>query len=604
MAQSDTPEDLLLAALRRHAGEAALNARITPMEWVNLAREIGLSDKARNAAIACLRETGLIVYKPESTEIIALTLAGIHSGDRLIRSKPKLTDPMPNSLEDIQYELDYWEIRLQEGQPGSDWWHGVKARIEGLRHRESRFLPGISITNNAIGANSRINQNSIDQSTNAVSGTISGTAEHDPSLLHTGFRKRGETVSAMAFRPLKSFFPTADELLQQDLPTLGKALLAHLQSYKSQNTVYQHAGLNRGYFRAMLENRSIGLGPLPKEPEYQARQPEVTRRMMEAWTWLERQGLLIHNDEQVADWFNISSDGEKCLNQDEVPTCPLPNTAGASRFPADAPRAFLSYAWENTAHQLWVRAFAERLQGESGIVVTFDQWDLRPGDDKLHFMERGVASADFVIVVCTPAYAERANRRSGGVGYESMVITAELAERIATNKFIPVLRTGTWASAMPIYLKSRLGVNLSGEHYNEGEYERLLRAIHREPMQAPPIGKKPDFSKERNLEGIQIPKEPPPFHSAFPAEGEDGSHRDLVRYIMCGHDLLLAYTTTRDGLPGTRFLVVRQRPDQDPQSVSAPDRETANAKWTEWYREWKQRGFGGASGNFDGDPPF
>jgi hypothetical protein len=311
------------------------------MEWVNLACEIGLSDKARNAAIACLRETGLIVYKPENTEIIALTLAGIDSGDRLIRSKPKLTDPMPNSLEDIQYELDYWEIRLQEGQPESDWWHGVKARIEGLRHRESRFLPGISITNNAIGANSRINQNSIDQSTNAVSGTISGTAEHDPSLLHTGFRKRGETVSAMAFRPLKSFFPTADELLQQDLPTLGKALLAHLQSYKGQNTVYQHAGLNRGYFRAMLENRSIGLGPLPKEAEYHARQP----------------------------------------------------------------------------------------------------------------------------------------------------------------------------------------------------------------MQAPPIGKKPDFSKERNSEGIQIPEEPPPFHSAFPAEGEDGSHRDLVRYIMCGHDQLLAYTTTRDGLP-------------------------------------------------------
>ncbi len=122
----------------------------------------------------------------------------------------------------------------------------------------------------------------------------------------------------MSFRPLKSFFPTADELLQQNWSTLGRVLLTHLKSYEGLNTVYQRAGLNRGYFRAMLENRGIGLGPLPKEPEYGERQPEVTKRMMEAWNWLERQGLLIHNDEQVADWFTISSDGEKFLETEDI----------------------------------------------------------------------------------------------------------------------------------------------------------------------------------------------------------------------------------------------------------------------------------------------
>jgi pyrimidine deaminase RibD-like protein len=123
----------------------------------------------------------------------------------------------------------------------------------------------------------------------------------------------------MPFRSLKSFFPTADELLRQDLPTLGAILLMHLKSYEGLNTVYQHAGLNRGYFRAMLENRNVGLGPLPKEPEYGIHQPEVTKRMMEAWNWLERQGLLIHNDQQVADWFVISSEGEELLKSGELP---------------------------------------------------------------------------------------------------------------------------------------------------------------------------------------------------------------------------------------------------------------------------------------------
>lgn len=122
----------------------------------------------------------------------------------------------------------------------------------------------------------------------------------------------------MPFRSLKSFFPTADELLRQDLSTLGEILLTHLKSYEGLHTVYQHAGLNRGYFRAMLENRNVGLGPLPKEPEYGVRQPEVTKRMMEAWNWLERQGVLIRNDEQVADWFIISSDAEKLLESGEL----------------------------------------------------------------------------------------------------------------------------------------------------------------------------------------------------------------------------------------------------------------------------------------------
>jgi pyrimidine deaminase RibD-like protein len=117
----------------------------------------------------------------------------------------------------------------------------------------------------------------------------------------------------MPLRSLKSFFPTVDELLQQDLPTLGAILLTHLKSYEGLNTVYQHAGLNRSYFRAMLENRNVGLGPLPKEPEYGIHQPEVTKCMMEAWNWLERQGLLIHNDQQVGDWFIISSAGDELL---------------------------------------------------------------------------------------------------------------------------------------------------------------------------------------------------------------------------------------------------------------------------------------------------
>jgi pyrimidine deaminase RibD-like protein len=151
----------------------------------------------------------------------------------------------------------------------------------------------------------------------------------------------------MPFRPLKSFFSTVEELLAQDLPTLGAVLLTHLQSYEGRNTVYQHAGVNRGYFRAMLENRNVGLGPLPKEAEYGIRQPEVTKRMMEAWNWLERQGVLIRNDEQTADWFIISTGGERLVELGNVAVQHNPSV-DLSRYKADS----RPFRWEDLDNRL------------------------------------------------------------------------------------------------------------------------------------------------------------------------------------------------------------------------------------------------------------
>jgi len=76
----------------------------------------------------------------------------------------------------------------------------------------------------------------------------------------------------MALRHLSSFIPTADDLLTMDLARLGGILILHLKRYEGLNTVSQNGRLNRDYFIAMLENRNVGLGPLPhKEPEYGAR---------------------------------------------------------------------------------------------------------------------------------------------------------------------------------------------------------------------------------------------------------------------------------------------------------------------------------------------
>jgi hypothetical protein len=76
----------------------------------------------------------------------------------------------------------------------------------------------------------------------------------------------------------------------------------------------------------------------------------------------------------------------------------------------------------------------------------------RTRQNPLH--EQAIATSDFVIVICTDKYAKRADNREGGVGCESTVITGQMAEDILTNKFLPVLRSGTYKTATPIYLKA------------------------------------------------------------------------------------------------------------------------------------------------------
>jgi hypothetical protein len=91
----------------------------------------------------------------------------------------------------------------------------------------------------------------------------------------------------------------------------------------------------------------------------------------------------------------------------------------------------------------------------------------------------------------------------------------------------------------------------------------------------------------------------------YPMKGDDGTCRSIVRYVTNGPEQLLAYTTTRKTLSGSRYLVIRVRPGRDPHTIETSDRNAANAQWKEWYMEWEKQGFGGASGTgLDGTPPF
>lgn len=154
------------------------------------------------------------------------------------------------------------------------------------------------------------------------------------------------------------------------------------------------------------------------------------------------------------------------------------------------PRVFISYSHDSAEHKGWVLEFATTLRNR-GLDAVLDQWDLKPGDDLPHFMETEIASCDYVITVCTETYVAKANAGTGGVGYEKMIVTASLLQKIAHNKIIPVVRQSS-SPVLPTFLKSKRYVNFSDDSEVEYSLDDLLRTLLNAPLyEKPEVGANP-----------------------------------------------------------------------------------------------------------------
>ena len=179
------------------------------------------------------------------------------------------------------------------------------------------------------------------------------------------------------------------------------------------------------------------------------------------------------------------------------------------------PKVFISYSHDSPEHKRWVSELATRLR-HNGIDAILDQWDFGTGDDITLFMESGLKNSDRVLVICTDTYVSKANAGEGGVGYERMIVTAQLIQNLGTNKFIPVIRQASGEEKTPIFLATRMYIDLRDESQFETEFNKLLHELHQVPIiQKPPLGKNPfatlpSGQEVLSSEGIpiQLPKIP------------------------------------------------------------------------------------------------
>jgi len=166
----------------------------------------------------------------------------------------------------------------------------------------------------------------------------------------------------------------------------------------------------------------------------------------------------------------------------------------------DKPKIFISYSWSPLTNKNWTLEFAERLTRD-GVHVIIDEWDAKEGQDKFHFMEQMVNNPEVkhVLLICNKDYSEKANKKKGGVGIESQIVSSEIYNKADQNKFIPIVREYLTEGkpALPTFVSSRFYIDFSDSETYEENYEQLIRRIFGKPKhKRPPIGEAPSYIDE------------------------------------------------------------------------------------------------------------
>ncbi|KAA9345690.1 toll/interleukin-1 receptor domain-containing protein [Adhaeribacter soli] len=173
---------------------------------------------------------------------------------------------------------------------------------------------------------------------------------------------------------------------------------------------------------------------------------------------------------------------------------PTPKVINQETIEEQGPIVFISYSWDNEEHKKWVIDLANKLF-ENGVRVLLDVYELGPGHNMFHFMENSVNKSDKVLIIFTPNYKLKSEKREGGVGFEYSILNTELYKTITTNKkYIPVLRSGTIETSVPNFMQQFIAVDMINDQEFDKKFSELLLSIYDKPqLPKPALGKRPDF---------------------------------------------------------------------------------------------------------------
>jgi hypothetical protein len=153
----------------------------------------------------------------------------------------------------------------------------------------------------------------------------------------------------------------------------------------------------------------------------------------------------------------------------------------------EAPRVFVSYTRTSERHETWVKELATFLRTEGGINARLDLWHLSAGGDVAQWMCNELDLADRVLLICNEVYAQRADRRHGGVGWEIRLIQGDLLMCQDTLKYVPVVCSENVEAATPKFLRTIKCLHWDPSKREDHFREELVNALYNVSLE-PPLG--------------------------------------------------------------------------------------------------------------------
>ncbi|WP_370971268.1 SEFIR domain-containing protein [Amycolatopsis sp. cg9] len=217
-------------------------------------------------------------------------------------------------------------------------------------------------------------------------------------------------------------------------------------------------------------------------------------------------GEQVEHDEfvRVIRWLDDRGlvDGVRVDEQDYPVRLVLTSRGRSIVVDEDQPRppvVFISYAWDSDdpAHSQSVRRLWELLRS-CRIDARLDLDAAQRRQDWPLWMGKQIREADYVLVIASRAYRERAEGRSGpdqgrGVQWEARLIRdAFYADQHALNRFVPVVLPGQSAAGVPDFLSPAGSTVYHVSDFTVEGAEKLVRLLTDQPeVLQPPLGATP-----------------------------------------------------------------------------------------------------------------
>ncbi|GAB6152940.1 hypothetical protein JCM17380_16900 [Desulfosporosinus burensis] len=168
------------------------------------------------------------------------------------------------------------------------------------------------------------------------------------------------------------------------------------------------------------------------------------------------------------------------------------------------PTVFVSYSWDNLTHQQWVLNLTNELR-RKGIDATMDVFETQLETVNLNaMMISKIKNSDYIVIILTENYAQKADGLKGGVGFETLLTMPYLRDNL--GKLILIMRhQGDYTKVFPFHYKDVYAIDMSGDRTQPDKLDELVYKIFNVPMyEMAELGPIPELKPKKGL-GSSMP---------------------------------------------------------------------------------------------------